>query len=328
MKPWLRPSLEPVITSILDMLGGAKFKLDVEVDNRRVARLYRMAKRDQWNLDERRAHFFPESRDGVDVNEWLGVCDEVRVAAARSFSSFYYGEHGAKVISAQLTAMAPTNEAAKFLATQTMDEARHVEVFEGILGFIDRIHPMNPFLNAFLADIARTRCLVAKLIGMNLLVEGLALSAFRMILSNLKGGLNVSDRGYRAIGEPIEMILRDESRHVGFGVVFLPDVMQRLSRRQRAQLRVRQLAWLGLIYGSVKYHQADQEILGLDYVQLLNDVLADHEERIRECGGDALVSTDRMKGIIPVMDGIVDRVIRREKLQPLVHTPTVAASLA
>ncbi len=317
---WIRSSIEPAANYVLDAMGGAKFKLDVEVDNRKVARLYRMAKRDQWNLDDKRDHFFPPSREGIDVNDWLGVDDVVRTAAARSFSSFYYGEHGAKIVSAQLTCMAPTNESAKFLATQTMDEARHVEVFEGILGFIDRIHPMNPFLNAFLADVARTKCMVSKLIGMNLLVEGLALSSFRVILNNLKGGLNVSERGYRAIGEPIEAIIRDESRHVGFGVVFLPDLMSKLSRRRKAELRLRQLGWLGLIYGSVKYHQRDQEILGLDYVALLESVLSDHERRIQECGGNALVSTERMKNLIPMMNKLVDTALRREPSLPMVAT--------
>lgn len=305
---------------VLDAMGGAKFKLGVDVDNRRIQRLYGMAKRDQWNLDDKRDHFFPPSREGIDVNDWLGVGDEVRTAAARSFSSFYYGEHGAKIVSAQLTCMAPTNESAKFLATQTMDEARHVEVFEGILGFIDTIHPMNPFLNAFLSDVARTKCMVSKLIGMNLLVEGLALSSFRMILTNLKGGLNVSEQGYRAIGEPIEAIVRDESRHVGFGVVFLPDLMSKLSRRRKAELRLRQLGWLGLIYGSVKYHQRDQEILGLDYVALLESVLNDHERRIQECGGNALVSTERMQGLIPTMNKLVDKALRREPSAPMIAT--------
>jgi hypothetical protein len=306
----VRRSLEPVFGRVLSAIGDARFQLDVAVQNRKVDRLYRMAKRDQWNLDERREHFFPPSSEGVDINEWLEVEDEVRVAAARCFSSFYYGEHGARLVSAQLTNLMPTNEAAKFMATQVMDEARHVEVFEGILGFIDRVHPMNPFLNAFLSDIARVRRAESKLVGMNLLVEGLALSSLRMILKNLKGGLNVSDRGYRAIGEPVEMIVRDESRHVGFGVLTLPDMLSKLPRRAKAQMRIRQLAWLGLLYGSVKFHQRDQEIMGLDYLQLLTDLIDDHEQRVQDCGGDALVSTERMKSLIPTMDRLVDRFLR------------------
>ncbi|MBL4847296.1 MAG: ferritin-like domain-containing protein [Planctomycetes bacterium] len=313
MSVFLLPTLEPVINRVLDALGGAKFKLDVEVQNRKIDRLYTMAKRDQWNLDDNREHFFPPDRGGIDLNEWLGVDDDVRIAAARCFSSFYYGEHGAKVISAQLVNLMPTNESSKFMATQVMDEARHVEVFEGILGFIDRIHPMNPFLNAFLGDISRVRHTGSKLIGMNLLVEGLALSSFRMILREMRAGANVSPRGYRAIGEPIESIIRDESRHVGFGVVILPELLHKIPRRIKAEMRIRQLAWLGLLYGSVKYHQEDQEKMGLDYVQLLSDVIDDHEKRIQDCGGDALVSTERMKSLVPTMDRIVDRFRRKER---------------
>jgi hypothetical protein len=293
-----------VIDRVLDSLGGSKFQLTPKVTNQKIANLYRKAKRDQWNLDDK--DYFPKNYDG-DINEWLGISDEVRLAAARSFSSFYYGEQGAKLISAQLSTMAPTSEAAKFLATQTMDEARHVEVFERMLNLIDEIHPMNPFLNAFLSDIYRAPSLAEKLVGMNLLVEGLALSAFRATVASLKPGENISEQGYKAIGEPIEAIIRDESRHVGFGVLFLPDILSKLNRVQKAKLRMRQMFWLCLLYGSVKYHQKDQELMGINYLDLLNGVIEDHERRVQECGGDALVSADTMKLLIPRMDKLVDR---------------------
>ena len=304
-------SVERVASSMLDALGGARFQLELEVENRKIDRLYSIAKRDQWNLDDRKADFFPD-RDGVDVNEWLGITDEQRQAAARCFSSVYYGEQGAKIISAQLTAMAPTNEASKFLATQVMDEARHVEVFEGILRFIDRVHGMNPFLNALLTDISRTRHMPEKLVGMNLLVEGLALSAFKATLKGLRE-LGITEQGYRAAGSQVEAIMRDESRHVGFGVILLPDLLRGESRRRKIEIRLRQLAWLGLLYGSIKYHQRDQETMGQDHVALLIDLLADHERRIGECGGDVLVSTERMQQMIPRIDRLVDAVLRRER---------------
>jgi hypothetical protein len=306
------PSIERVAGVVLDALGGARFQLDLEVENRRIDRLYTIAKRDQWNLDDRRAEFFPERGPDLDVNAWLNVTDAQRKAAARCFSSVYYGEQGAKVISAQLTCMAPTNEASKFLATQVMDEARHVEVFEGIIRFIDHVHGMNPFLNALLTDIARTPHRVEKLIGMNLLVEGLALAAFKATLKGLKE-LGISEQGYRAVGAPIEAIMRDESRHVGFGVVMLPDLLRSASRRRKVEIRLRQLGWLGLLYGSIKYHQRDQEEMGVDHVALLIDLLADHERRINECEGQVLVSTERMQQMIPTLDRVVDKVLRREK---------------
>lgn len=300
------------MSAMLDALGGARFQLALDVENRKVDRLYTIAKRDQWNLDDRRAEFFPPREQVGDVNAWLGITEEQRKAAARLFSSVYYGEQGAKVISAQLTTMAPTNEASKFLATQVMDEARHVEVFEGILRFIDRVHGMNPFLNALLTDIARVSHREEKLIGMNLLVEGLALAAFKATLKGLRD-LGISEQGYRAVGTPVEAIMRDESRHVGFGVVILPDLLRGASRRRKVEIRLRQLAWLGLLYGSVKYHQRDQELMGVDHVALLIDLLSDHERRVQECDANVLVSTERMQQMIPAIDRVVDAVLRRER---------------
>lgn len=302
----IRPSLTPVKDYICKLLGNPSLNLSAEVKDAQIWRLYKKATRDQWAFDER--HSFPTNFRTIDLNEWLGVSEEMRMAAARSFSSFYYGEQGAKLISAQLTVLAPTNESSKFLATQTMDEARHAEAFEAMIGFIHgKIDPMNPFLNAFLSDIMRTKHFEDKLVGMNLLVEGLALSAFRMMLKELKIGKNISQGGYTIIGSPVEDILRDESRHVGFGVLFLPQVLSGLSRRRKAFLRLRQLAWLALLYGSVKYHQADMETMGLDYLKLLTELIEDHEKRVVECGGDALVSTERMQSLIPMMDKLVDR---------------------
>ena len=304
-------SLTPVTDYIYKALGHPSLVLPVDVKNEKILRLYKKAVRDQWSFDKR--HPFPTNFKNLDINEWLGTTDEVRIAAAKSFSSFYHGEHGAKVISAQLTVLAPTNESSKFLATQTMDEARHMEAFEAMIGFIHgKVYPMNPFLNAFLSDIVRAGHFEDKLVGMNLLVEGLALSAFRMVIKELKTEKKINRNGYAIIGAPMEDIIRDESRHVGFGVTFLPEVLEGLGWRRKTVLRLRQLAWLALLYGSVKYHQADMEVMGLDYLQLLKELIEDHEKRVSDCGGDAIISTDRMQSIIPMMDKLVDR-FRRGK---------------
>jgi hypothetical protein len=299
---------EKQFKTVLDAFGGKRFQLSTEIKNPKIAHLYTKAKRDQWNLDDK--DYFPKGQiSPAALNEWLGISDEMRLAAARSFSSFYYGEQGAKAISAQLSLQAPTLEASKFLATQTMDEARHVEVFERMLNLLDQIHPINPFLNALLADIYRTNSFAEKLVGMNLLIEGLALSAFRATITALRPGENISPQGYQAVGEPIEAIIRDESRHVGFGVLLLSEVLSGLNSAQKAKLRIRQAWWLCLLYGSVKYHQKDQELLGIDYLKLLNTVIEDHERRLHDCGGDALLSTKRMKQMIPNIDRVVDSLL-------------------
>jgi hypothetical protein len=294
-----------VIGGVLDALGGAVFHTSPDVRYEKVDRLYRHAKRDQWNLDDRRDHYFGSKA------EELGLTQAQAEAMGRLTSSFYYGERGAKIISSQLVSLVPDVEASKFLATQVMDEARHVEVFEGMLGFVGRIYPMNPFLNALLTDMSRIKTREEKLIGMNMLVEGLALSAFRASCRTLKENLNVTEVGYRAIGEPIEAILRDEARHVGFGVVYLPELIRAASMRRRAEIRLRQLVWFGLLYGSVKYQQADQETVGVDHVKVLAEVLSDHEERLAEMGGDILVSTELMSRFVPSVDRLVDRLTGR-----------------
>lgn len=294
-------SLEDILSAILDSLGGAQFHGSPEVKYEKVERLYKNAKRDQWNLDDRRDRYFDVRADELPFSR------EQTAAFSRLFSSFYYGERGAKVISSQLVAIVPDLEAAKFLATQVVDEARHVEVFEGILGRLGRICPMNPFLNALLTDMSRQPHREEKLIGMNMLVEGLALAAFRTVLRVMKD-LKLPDVAYRAIGEPIEAILRDEARHVGFAVIYLPDLIRGSSFRRRAEIRLRQLVWLGLLYGSLKYQQCDQETVGVDHVKVLAEILADHEERLAEMGGDVLVSTDLMKRFVPAVDRLVDRI--------------------
>jgi hypothetical protein len=295
-------SVEDVLSAVLDALGGARWHASPEVRFEKVERLYRHAKRDQWNLDDRRDRFFDVRADALEMPR------EQIEAFSRLFSSFYYGERGAEIVSSQLVSLVPDLEAQKFLATQVMDEARHVEVFEGMLATIGRMCPMNPFLNALLTDMARQPRREEKLIGMNMLVEGLALAAFRTALRTMKDVLRVPEHVYRAIGEPIEAILRDESRHVGFGVMYLPDLLRVASRSRRAQIRLRQLVWLALLYGSLKYQQRDQAAIGVDHVKVLEEILSDHEARLAEMGGDVLVSTAIMKRVVPSLDRLVDRV--------------------
>ena len=119
-------SATPIIDYVINALGNSSLNAPIESQDERISRLYDKATRDQWSFNER----YGAPPKVVNVSEWLGISDEVKVAAAKSFSSFYYGERGAKLVSAQLTVMAPTNESSKFLATQTMDEARHEEAFK------------------------------------------------------------------------------------------------------------------------------------------------------------------------------------------------------
>lgn len=288
------------VNRVVDALGGSTFQISPRVRHRKVHRLYENAKRDQWNAAER----IPSG--GKLLGEELS--DREREAICRVFSQLYYGERGAQVISGQLCAMVTDNESAKFLSTQCMDEARHVEVFENLLTRIDSVYPMNPFLNALLTDMKRTNRLEEKLLGMNLLVEGLALSVFKFTIKLFEQDPRYQNEIGHHVYEAIKLILRDESRHVGFGVVYLPRMLHRLSRRRLSELQARQLAWMSLLFGSVRYHKRDAEVVGIPYVEILADILADHQARVAEMGVEGIVSGAQLARLVPLMDGVLDRI--------------------
>jgi hypothetical protein len=288
------------VNRVVDAFGGSTFQISPRVKYRKVHRLYENAKRDQWNASERIPRGDKLPSEGLSEPEKEAIC--------RVFSQLYYGERGAQVISGQLCTMVTDNEAAKFLSSQCMDEARHVEVFENLLTRIDHVYPMNPFLNALLTDMKRTERLEEKLIGMNLLVEGLALSVFKFTVKLFEQDPRYQNEIGRNVYEAIKLILKDESRHVGFGVIYLPRMLRELPRRRLAELQARQLAWMGLLFGSVRYHKRDAEVVGIPYVDILTDILADHQARVAEMGVEGIVTGAQIGRLIPLMDEVIDKV--------------------
>jgi hypothetical protein len=138
-----------------------------------------------------------------------------REQQAYSFSNFLHGEQGALMATSQIVAMAPTAEAKFYAAAQVFDEARHVEAYDRYLREkVELVYPISPYLRELLDMIMLDTRWDFKFLGMQIMVEGIALGAFGMIekLSN----------------EPLikaitQMIMQDESRHVAFGVLTLKD---------------------------------------------------------------------------------------------------------
>jgi ribonucleotide reductase beta subunit family protein with ferritin-like domain len=285
---------------LINAMGGRIFQVAEGDEYRRVHRLYENAKRDQWNAS---VHF-----PGNDALDGGSLTPLEREAICRVFSQLYYGERGAQVISSQLCSMIDDSEAANFLSTQAMDEARHVEIFASMLARAGKIYPMNPFLNALLTDMMRCDKLEEKLVGMNLLVEGLALSVFKFTLKLFDREPRYKSELGELIYDAIKLILKDESRHVGFGVVYLPGRLRAMSRRRRAELQARLVAWMGLLFGSVRYHKRESAIVGIPYMDILSDILADHQARVNEMGVGHIITGERLSLLIPTVDRILDRV--------------------
>jgi hypothetical protein len=138
-----------------------------------------------------------------------------------SLSQFMHGEQGAMMVAAKITETVPWIDAKYYAATQTMDEARHTEVFAKYLHTkLGEAYPMSPFLEEQIdALISDSRWDIAYL-GMQIVIESLALAAFGSML--------------RATVEPLlkkllRYIMSDEARHVAFGIVSLAEFYKELS---------------------------------------------------------------------------------------------------
>jgi hypothetical protein len=139
-------------------------------------------------------------------------------------SQFLHGEQGALLVASQLASCAPTFNAKLYAASQTFDEARHVEVFNY---FIQRkvglMYPINRSLKALLDKILTDPRWDLKFIGMQIVIEGLALAAFNV------AKMVTSDPVLR---DMLHLVIRDEARHVTFGVNFLEDHVKSLSQSE------------------------------------------------------------------------------------------------
>ena len=144
-------------------------------------------------------------------------------------SQFMHGEQGALLCTAKIVETVPWIDAKYYAATQVMDEARHVEVFSKYLDEkLSGHYPMNAHLGMLLDDIVSDSRWDMTYLGMQIMVEGLALAAFGFIHMMTTEPL---------LKKLLRYVMADEARHVAFGVLSLQEYYQELSA---AELRERQ----------------------------------------------------------------------------------------
>jgi len=132
-------------------------------------------------------------------------------------SQFLHGEQGALLATAKIVQSVPWEEAKFYAANQVMDEARHVEVYHRYLTEkLGLSYEVTPSLNRLLDDILTDPRWDITFLGMQIMVEGLALAAFGVTR------LQMADEPL--IIDLISRVMSDESRHVAFGVLSLGDL--------------------------------------------------------------------------------------------------------
>jgi hypothetical protein len=204
-----------------------------------LARLYSMAKEGQWNVEsyldwstdvDADKPFMPVEQSALyGTPHWNKMTKAERIRLNHEFmawtlSQFLHGEQGALLASAQIVDAVPNIDAKLYGATQVVDEARHVEVYDRYLHTkLEIVYPVNPELKTLLDQILSDSRWDMKYLGMQIMVEGLALAAFQVMRDNVQEPL---------IAEITRMVLKDEARHVAFGVLSLKDYYAELTESE------------------------------------------------------------------------------------------------
>jgi 1,2-phenylacetyl-CoA epoxidase catalytic subunit len=235
----LAPEDVEIIREIFSTPLTGSYNWDYEAANGKIRRLYELGKLFNWNaeLDIDWETPFPrsESPDDIGNSPFIGhpIFEKLTPAQktefawrnlAQTLSQFMHGEQGALLVASQLVSCAPTYDAKLYAASQTFDEARHVEVFHRYLKERCKvIYPINDNLKLLLDKILTDPRWDLKFIGMQVLIEGLALAAFQTIHQTTRDPL---------LRQVVELVMRDEGRHVAFGVNYLEDWIRALPENE------------------------------------------------------------------------------------------------
>jgi P-aminobenzoate N-oxygenase AurF len=207
-----------------------------EAARQELRNLYEKAKRDQWNATDQLPWSLdvdPEAENIPDIQIPVyatPIWDKMtpgevkklrREALSWTLSQFMHGEQGALLATAQIVDATPWIESKFYAASQVMDEARHVEVYSRYLREkLTRAYPINRHLKTLLDQILTDGRWDMKYLGMQIMVEGLAMAAFGYMHKLCREPL---------LTELTHYVMKDESRHVAFGVLSLADFFTQLS---------------------------------------------------------------------------------------------------
>jgi hypothetical protein len=241
------PLVDPTeVEHVVKNNADSIFTWDYSLARPHLRKLYEKAKTGQWNgatdldwgrdvdLEKTVAEDQALIGNGIDPNwysgtplalwgdkEWLEFGIESR---KWSLSQFLHGEQGALICTAKITETVPWYDAKLYASTQVVDEARHVEVFARYLDEkLGGGYPINSHLGMLLDDIVNDSRWDFTYLGMQIMVEGLALAAFGYL--------------HQITNEPLlkqllRYVMSDEARHVAFGVLSLKEVYDGMSDQE------------------------------------------------------------------------------------------------
>jgi hypothetical protein len=223
--------------------GAARLTWEYDDGRDKLLSLYQKGKDKQWDA-QKRIDWTLE----VDPYDALGLPDEAMAVygtkywdrfsdddkaemrkhyASWQFSQFLHGEQGAMICAARIVESVPDLDAKFYSATQTMDEARHAEMYGKFLQEkIGMVYPINDQLQSLLNDTLTDSRWDMPYLGMQVLIEGLALAAFGLLRDTTTKPLPKQILAY---------VMQDEARHVAFGRMALRDYYAQLTDAERRE---------------------------------------------------------------------------------------------
>lgn len=179
-----------------------------------------------------------------------------RQALSRVFAIILWGEMAAWKISTQLADRIVPLEAKMAATSQAHDEARHFYVMYDYLSELGEVPTrIDRPSRAVLDLVLETDSLVKKLVGMQLLVETLALTLFQIVRES---------RVEPVLCDLLRYYEKDEARHVGLGVQYLPEMTRGMSKAESADLVAFQLKIVSWTLMGLRVLEPDLRVLGID----------------------------------------------------------------
>ena len=219
------------------------FTWDYDAASEDLLKLYAKGKQQQWDAEKRidwSLEVDPDDPMQMDDSVvplfgtplWNRMSDtqksELRYhSQVFNLSQFLHGEQGALICAARIVQDVPAIESKFYAATQVMDEARHVEAYRRLLTEKFRfVYPISKPLKTLVEQALTDSRWDFTYLGMQVLIEGLALVAFQRIRDYSKNPLCQAVNAY---------VMQDEARHVAFGRLALRDYYPKLSDAERRE---------------------------------------------------------------------------------------------
>jgi hypothetical protein len=269
---------------------------DTDVDQEKIVREVQAMTGATATVGTNTAHYADSPVASWGDKEWVEFGIE---SQNWTLSQFMHGEQGALLCTAKICETVPWYDAKLYAATQVVDEARHVEVFARYLDEkLSGHYPINAHLKMLLDDIINDSRWDMTYLGMQIMVEGLALAAFSF--------------QHQLTPEPLlrqllRYVMSDEARHVAFGVLSLQEVYKGMTA---AEIRERQeFAFEAAVRMRDRFLQQEVwERMGISPKEIVPVVLADEgRAQFQQLLFSKIVPNCKKLGLLDAADGWLRR---------------------